>query len=144
MTSFHSYTFTLELQSVIEFNIVKKINKKKIKNTLLKKTQNNGGTWIRIRNHIFRRKKKRNHFFDRLPASECGEARLAAPSVRTKKKTPFALPARLAHSRATDLHSASKHTYTHTEFRHCICLLTPSHTDTARTWRLNRTHTREF
>lgn len=44
MTSFHSYTFTLELQSVIEFNIVKKINKKKIKNTLLKKTQNNGGT----------------------------------------------------------------------------------------------------
>lgn len=37
MTSFHSYTFTLELQSVIEFNIVKKINKKKSKTHFLKK-----------------------------------------------------------------------------------------------------------
>ncbi len=59
MTSFHSYTFTLELQSVKEFSIVKKQkqkqNKKRNQNTFLKKTQNNGGTWNRIRNHIFRK-----------------------------------------------------------------------------------------
>lgn len=88
--------------------------------------------------------KKKHHFVHRLPASECGEVRLAAPSVRTK--TPLALPAKLTHSRATNLPSASKHTHTrtHTKFRHCICLLTPSHTDTAITWKFNRTHTRKF
>lgn len=36
----------------------KKNQQKKSKTHFLKKTQNNGGTWIRIRNHILRRKKK--------------------------------------------------------------------------------------
>lgn len=138
MTSFHSYTFTLELQSVKEFNIVKK--EKRNQNTLLKK---NTEQWRYMKTGseiIF--SEKRNHFFIRLPARESGDARPAAPSVPTK--TPLTPPAALTHSRAADLPSASTHTYTHTEFRHCICLLTPPHTDTARTWKFNRTHTQEF
>lgn len=106
MTSFHSYTFTLELQSVKEFNIVKN---KGIKTHFLKKTEqmevHETGSEI-----IF--SEKRNHFFFfRLPASESGDARLAAPSVPTK--TPLALPAALTRSRATDLPSASTHIHTH-------------------------------
>lgn len=40
-----------------------------------------------------------------------------------EQKTPLARPARLSRSRAADLPSASTHTYTHTEFRHCIYVL---------------------
>lgn len=73
--------------------------------------------------------KTKTHFF--LPASESGEARLAAPSVPTK--TPLALPARLTQS--THLPSASTHTYTHQAQAMYISANT---TDTAITWRIQQ------
>lgn len=79
-------------------------------------------------------KKKKSLF---LPASESGEARLAAPSVPTK--TPLALPARLTQS--AHLPSASAHTYTHQAQAMYISANT---TDTAITWRIQQnTHTLE-